>query len=150
MTTTVTTATPAGRISVTTVAARIVWFVVWAFVAAFAWFEVIKHGYLEGSAVDAIVLTATAVGAFVLPDLTFLVGAGQQVEQGYLPTRAVPFYNAMHRFLPSLLLTLIVGVGLAPLGPVELVLFVAGLSWMAHVALDRAAGYGLRNADGSR
>jgi len=135
---------------VTTVATRIVWFVVWAFATAFAWFEVVEHGYLEGSVIDAIVLTTIAVGPFVLPDLTFLVGAGQQVEQGYLPTRAVPYYNAMHRFLPPLLLTLVVGVGLAPLGPVGLALFVAGLSWMAHVALDRAAGYGLRNPDGSR
>lgn len=145
-----TTATPTGRISMTTIATRVVWFVVWAFVTVFAWFEVIKHGYLEGSAIDAIVLTTVAVGAFVLPDLTFLVGVGQPVEKGYLPTRAVPYYNAMHRFLPPLLLTLIVGVGLAPLEPAGLVLFVAGLSWMAHVALDRAAGYGLRNPDGSR
>lgn len=145
-----TTATPTGRISMTTIATRVVWFVVWAFVTVFAWFEVIKHGYLEGSAIDAIVLTTVAVGAFVLPDLTFLVGVGHPAKKGYLPARAVPYYNAMHRFLPPLLLTLIVGVGLAPLEPAGLALFVAGLSWMAHVALDRAAGYGLRNPDGSR
>lgn len=148
--TTTATATPTGRTSMTTIAIRIGWFAVWVLVTLFAWFEVVEHGYVDGSAVDAIVLTVAAAGAFVLPDLTFLVGAGQQVEQGYLPTRAVPYYNAMHRFLPPLLLTLVVGVGLAPLGPVGLALFVAGLSWMAHVALDRAAGYGLRNPDGSR
>jgi len=148
--TTTTIAPPTGRISVATIATRIGWFMVWAFVTAFAWFEVVKHGYLEGSAIDAIVLTTVAVGAFVLPDLTFLAGAGQPVRKGFLPTRAVPYYNAMHRFLPPFLLSLLVGVGLAPLGTVGLGLFVAGLSWMAHVALDRAAGYGLRNADGSR
>ena len=71
-----TTATRTGRISMTTIATRVVWFAVWAFVTVFAWFEVIKHGYLEGSAIDAIVLTTVAVGAFVLPDLTFLVGDG--------------------------------------------------------------------------
>jgi hypothetical protein len=133
-----------------TITTRVGWFAVWAFVSVFAWFEVGKHGYLGGSAIDAIVLTTVAVGAFVLPDLTFLVGVGQPVKKGYLPTKAVPYYNAMHRFLPPLLLTPIVGVGLAPLGRGGLALFVAGLSWMAHVALDRAAGYGLRNPDGSR
>jgi hypothetical protein len=141
---------PATRISTARVAARIGWFVVWAFVTAFAWFEVVKQGYIEGSAVEAAVLTTVAVGAFVLPDMTFFVGVGQPVEKGYLPTKAVPSYNAMHRIWPPLLLTTAVGIGLAPLGPVTLALFIGGLSWMAHVALDRAAGYGLRNADGSR
>ena len=138
------------RFSPRTVITRGAWFAVWLFLTAFAWFEVVKHGYVNGGMLDAIVLTATAVGAFVLPDLTFLVGLGEEIRQGYLPRRAVPFYNALHRFWPPLLLTAVVGIAFDPLGPVALVVFVAGLSWMAHVAMDRAAGYGLRNADGSR
>ena len=141
---------PVARTSGSEIAARIGWFTLWAFVTAFAWFEVVKHGYVEGSAVEAVVLTTGAVGAFILPDMTFFVGIGQPVEKGYLPTKAVLSYNALHRIWPPLLLTMAVGIGLAPLGPVALALFVGGLSWMAHVALDRAAGYGLRNADGSR
>jgi len=126
------------------------WLIGWAAVTGAAWFEVVKHGWVNGGTLEATVLTTTAVFAFVLPDLTFLVAAGQPAEQGYLPRRAVPFYNAMHRLWPPLLLTAVVGIGLAPLDLFGLVLFVAGLSWTAHVAMDRAAGYGLRNVDGSR
>ena len=141
---------PATDTSTARIAARVGWLALWAFVTAFAWFEVVMHGYIEGSALEAAVLTTVAVGAFILPDMTFLVGIGQPIEKGYLPTKAVPSYNAMHRIWPPLLLTTVVGIGLTPLGPVGLALFIGGLSWMAHVALDRAAGYGLRNADGSR
>ncbi len=132
------------------VLARVAWFVLWAFLTVLAWYEVVQQGYVRGDAVDAVVLTATAVGAFILPDLTFLVGLGQPVRQGYLPTRAVPFYNALHRIWPPLVLTAVVAVTVDRADPIGAVVFVAGLSWLAHVAMDRAAGYGLRNADGSR
>lgn len=145
-----TAATPTHSFSALTIAGRVAWFVAWAFVTALAGFEIVKHGYVEGSALDAFLLTAVAFGAFILPDLTFLVGLGQPVEKGYLPTRAVPYYNALHRFWPPLLATAAVGIGLATLGPLGVILLVAGLSWLAHVVLDRAAGYGLRNPDGSR
>ena len=148
--TTATTNPTTQRSSVLAVAARLGWFVAWVLLTAYTWFQVVEHGYVSGDAFDAVILTATAVGAFILPDLTFLVGVGQTVERGYLPVRAVPFYNAMHRFVPPLVLTTFVGVVFDPLGSVGRVAFVGGLSWMAHVALDRAAGYGLRNADGSR
>ena len=131
-------------------AGRIAWFAVWAFVTTFAWFEVVKHGWIQGSPLDAALLTATAVFGFIAPDLTFLVGAGESTPKGHLPKRAVPFYNALHRFWPPLLFTAGLGVIFDPLGPIGLMAFVAGLSWMAHVSLDRAAGYGLRNPDGSR
>lgn len=132
------------------IGARVGWFLVWVLLTAFAWFEVAKHGYVNGSGLDAVVLTATAVLAFILPDLTFLIGLGEEVRPGYLPTRAVPAYNAMHRFWPPLAATTLIGVVFDPLGPVGLALFIGGLSWMAHVAMDRAAGYRLRNPDGSR
>lgn len=56
----------------------------------------------------------------------------------------------IHRMLVPVIFTCAIGIGLAPLAPVPLALFIGGLSWMAHIALDRSAGYGLRNADGSR
>jgi hypothetical protein len=126
------------------------WFGLWVFLTAFTVFEVAKHGYVHGSALEATVLTATAVGFFVAPDLTFLIGYGQPAQKGHLAKQAVPWYNAMHRISIPLLLTSIIGVALAPLAFWSLALFIAGLSWMAHIALDRSAGYGLRAADGSR
>ena len=126
------------------------WLGLWAFLTAFAVFEVTKHGFVNGSALHATVLTLAAVGFFVAPDLTFLIGAGQPVPNGHIATAAVPWYNAMHRMSLPLALTSIVGIALAPLSLWSLALFVGGLSWMAHIALDRAGGYGLRNPDGSR
>jgi len=126
------------------------WLGLWAFLTVFAVFEVAKHGFVNGSPLYAIALSVTAVGSFVAPDLTFLVGAGDTVAKGSISTRAVPFYNAMHRMLIAFAFTTVIGIGLAPLAPLPLAMFIGGLSWMAHIAMDRAAGYGLRNADGSR
>jgi hypothetical protein len=126
------------------------WLGLWVSLTVFAVFEVVKHGYVNGSAADAAMLTAAAVGFFVAPDLTFVIGAGQPVPHGHISPLAVPWYNALHRMLVPLVLTAIIGIAFAPLAFVPLALFVGGLSWMAHIALDRAAGYGLRNPDGSR
>ncbi|MHC4910395.1 MAG: DUF4260 family protein [Planctomycetota bacterium] len=126
------------------------WLAGWALLTTFAVFEVVKHGYVNGGAGSAALLTAAAIVGFIAPDLTFLVGIGQETQPGKLPRRAVPFYNAMHRFLVPFVLTTVIGVALAPLGLGALVAFIWGLSWMAHIAADRAVGYGLRNADGSR
>jgi len=126
------------------------WLTVWAFLTTFAVFEVVKHGYVNGTATDAVILTGTAIGFFVAPDLTFLIGIGHTAAKGSLPTRAVPWYNTMHRMWIPFALTTIIGIALAPLALVPLAGFIGGLSWMAHIALDRAAGYGLRNPDGSR
>ena len=126
------------------------WFVLWAFLTTFAVFEVVKHGFVNGSAADAMLLTATAFGFFIAPDLTFVIGAGQPVAKGHLAPSAVPWYNSMHRMTIPLVFTTFVGIALAPLTLGSLALFIGGLSWMAHIALDRTAGYGLRNPDGSR
>lgn len=126
------------------------WLGLWAFLTVFAVFEVAKHGFVNGSPLYALALTATAVGSFVAPDLTFIIGAGDSVAKGSISTRAVPFYNAAHRMLIAFAFTTAIGIGLAPLAPLPLAVFIGGLSWMAHIALDRTAGYGLRNHDGSR
>lgn len=126
------------------------WLALWAFLTAFAVFEVVKHGFVNGSPWYATVLTATAIGSFIAPDLTFLIGARDTVAKGAISTKAVPFYNTAHRMLIALAFTTAIGIGLAPLAPLPLAAFIGGLSWMAHIAMDRAAGYGLRNPDGSR
>jgi len=126
------------------------WLGLWAFLTVFAVFEVAKHGFVNGSPLYAIALTVTGIGSFVAPDLTFLIGAGDNVAKGSISTRAVTFYNAAHRMPVAFAFTTAVGVGLAPLAPLPLAVFIGGLSWMAHIAMDRAAGYGLRNPDGSR
>jgi hypothetical protein len=126
------------------------WLGLWALLTAATAFELVKHGFVDGGALEAILLTSAAVGFFIAPDLTFLVGIGQPVEKGNLARRAVPWYNAMHRMWVPFTLTSVIGLALAPLALVPLAAFIGGLAWMAHIALDRAAGYGLRNPDGSR
>jgi hypothetical protein len=85
---------------------------------------------------------AWQVWAFVvLPDLALLVGISPGLERGQLHPRAVPLYNGLHRFAGP--------AGLAAvslwLGPVWLA---GALGWAAHIAVDRAVGYGLRDARG--
>lgn len=82
--------------------------------------------------------------AFVLiPDLGLMAGMAHGLNKGQLAPRAVPLYNALHRFIgPGVLAALVLG-GLLPL-----VWFAAALGWALHLSIDRAAGYGLRSIDG--
>lgn len=99
---------------------------------AFALFEIVKHGaWLPGLA------------GLLGPDVALLAGAGAGLARGQLAPRAVPLYNALHRWWPALALTLI-----ALPDPVPLSLFIAGVAWCAHIAVDRACGYGLRDREG--
>ena len=85
-----------------------------------------------------------ALALWLLPDLAMLPGiTSGAARDGRLAPRAVPFYNAVHRYVGPLAL---IAAG-ALTGPLMLGL---GLIWLSHVSVDRAAGYGLRNADGSR
>ena len=79
------------------------------------------------------------------PDLAFLVGIGTMgsLQRGQMPLRAVPAYNALHRFWGP--------AGLAILAMFDVVpgaLLVGALVWAFHIAIDRAVGYGLRTRDG--
>ena len=75
------------------------------------------------------------------PDVALLAGIGSGLEKGQLHPRAVPLYNALHRYWGPAALTL-----------ASLVLpegwLAAALAWAVHVSLDRAIGYGLRTPDG--
>jgi hypothetical protein len=81
------------------------------------------------------------VAALLAPDLPLLV-PGAWAERGRLRPWAVPFYNAAHMVAGPLLL---MGAG-ALLGAPTVVGVAAG--WLVHVAVDRAAGYDLRDRDG--
>ena len=81
------------------------------------------------------------------PDLPLLAG----MRGGRLNPRAVPAYNATHRLVGPL-----VTLGAAAVAAVtsaggrglSATLAAAGLAWLAHVLIDRACGYGLRNRQG--
>jgi hypothetical protein len=119
-------------------AARIVWGALLAFLTAFAALEVVNHGWPA---------LAAAVLFFAAPDLTMLIGAPRSAGRGRLAVRAVPYYNAVHRAaVPSVLLVLFAVGAFGPLSRAPV--FAALLGWLAHIALDRTAGRGLRTPDG--
>jgi len=77
------------------------------------------------------------------PDLAFLAGAGQAVARGQLAPRAVPVYNVLHH--PTLPMTI---AAASAVGFLSTWWLPAALAWLAHIAFDRAAGYGLRTREG--
>ncbi|GAA2152240.1 DUF4260 family protein [Actinomadura napierensis] len=123
--------------SVPLVARRVAWAANALFWSAFAVIEGLNHGWLAA---------LVAVAFFIAPDLTFLAGArdAHTVERGQLPARAVPYYNTAHRALIPLAL-----MALYTVSPITWAPIFAGLcGWLAHISIDRAAGYGLRTKDG--
>lgn len=110
--------------------------------------ESARYGWAIGSAVIVFLL---------LPDVA-LIGAFDRARPGSLKPERVAFYNALHRPWPGLVLLAIgallflPALGGAPaLGgvPAGRAVAAAGLAWLAHVAVDRASGYGLRDAAGA-
>jgi hypothetical protein len=78
----------------------------------------------------------------VLPDISFLLGMSGDLARGQLHPRAVPLYNALHRYwAPGAL----VAVTLLLRSPDWLA---AGLAWTAHISFDRSLGFGLRTPEG--
>ena len=79
----------------------------------------------------------------IAPDITLLLGGiGRGLQRGQLNPRAVPSYNAVHRFWAPAALTLVaalVGSGAWA---------AAGLAWIAHIGIDRSLGFGLRTPEG--
>jgi hypothetical protein len=120
-----------------TVLRRTAWLALALFWSAFAVLEGMNHGRLAGT---------LALVFFVLPDLAFLVALGDapRMAKGQLPPRAVPFYNALHR--APVPLALLVAYTLLPVSWPPA--FAALCGWLAHIAYDRAFGYGLRTKEG--
>lgn len=88
--------------------------------------------------------TFVLVVAVILPDVALI---GAFAEQGRLRPERVRFYNLLHS-LPLALLTATAASALA-LGTGSTTLFLVGLAWLTHIAVDRACGFGLRAPDGS-
>jgi hypothetical protein len=78
----------------------------------------------------------TRLTRLAAPDLALFAGIGPNLAEGQLHPRAVPLYNALHRFAGPVLLALVPGFQLA------------ATAWALHIALDRAVGYSLRAPDG--
>lgn len=118
-------------------ARRVAWSAGALFWTAFAVLEGVNHGWLAA---------LFAVAFFIAPDLTFLTGLrdAHKVERGQLPPRAVPFYNGAHRALVPF--ALMIAYTFAPIAWPPI--FAGLCGWMAHIAFDRAFGYGLRTKDG--
>lgn len=87
-------------------------------------------------------LTVAIIAAVAL-DLTMFIGLNRKLTRGQLARRAVPFYNAAHRVWGPLLR---IAVGVAR--PGSATLLAGGLSWLAHVGLDRGLGFRQRTPEG--
>lgn len=105
-----------------------------AYAAAFA--VLLAAALVAGGPLDPLLWAA-----FIAPDLALLTSP-QVLRTGILDRRAVRTYNLAHDPRPA--------GALALAGLVVPVLLVPGLAWFAHIAMDRAAGYGPRAADGSQ
>lgn len=84
-----------------------------------------------------------AIAFAIMPDIGLLYGMSASLEKGQLLPRAVPLYNALHS-VGGPVVAILAGLS----GPAPDWLLVAGLAWLAHVAVDRAIGYGLRDKNG--
>ncbi|GGZ82941.1 DUF4260 family protein [Streptomyces bluensis] len=116
---------------------RVAWGLLSAVLLVFAVFEATKYG--------GWVVVAALAGA-VAPDLSFLLGLSGPHQHGQLPRRAVPVYNLLHRPVVAIVVML---TCLIPESPsVAVPLFNFGLTWLLHITVDRALGFGLRTADG--
>ena len=84
-----------------------------------------------------------AVAFALAPDLPVLYGIVPGLARGQLHPRAVPLYNALHRFWGPLGLVLVVVIA-----GLRRAWLAAALAWALHVAFDRAIGLRLRSPDG--
>jgi Domain of unknown function (DUF4260) len=84
-----------------------------------------------------------AVAFALAPDAAVLYGIAPGLARGQLHPRAVPLYNALHRYWGPLVLAVVALAAGLPLGYVA-----GGLAWGGHVAFDRAIGLRLRATDG--
>jgi hypothetical protein len=78
----------------------------------------------------------------IAPDISFLAGMSSKLERGRLHPRAVPLYNALHRYWAPAVLVAITLLLRAPEW------LAAGLAWTAHISFDRSLGFGLRTPEG--
>ncbi len=87
----------------------------------------------------------------IAPELLFLAGLGGGLRRGQLHPRAEPANNAAHRPRPPLVFGGTLG-GLTLLDVLRSSVTIGWLAgacaWVAHIGLDRALGFGLRDRQG--
>lgn len=118
---------------------RLAWAALSLALLASAIFEAVQHGWAA---------TGVIVAFAIMPDLALI---GAFADRGRLRPDRVRAYNLLHTpWIPLVLLaggaTLLLAALIDGLG--GLALFLAGLGWLLHIAVDRAAGYGIRLPDG--
>jgi hypothetical protein len=79
---------------------------------------------------------------FAATALAIATGMSSRLARGQLHPRAVPIYNAVHRYWAPGLLVVITFVLHSPQW------MAAGLAWAAHISFDRSLGFGLRTREG--
>jgi hypothetical protein len=104
-------------------------------------------GFMASGLAIAVVVTRHAswwplVIFAMAPDVSFLAGMSGGLERGQLAPRAVPVYNAVHRFWAPVVLVVIMFFINSPAW------LAAGFAWIAHISFDRSLGFGLRTAQG--
>jgi hypothetical protein len=102
---------------------------------------------LLGAAITVTVATDAGwpwvAAAAMAPDVALFLGMGGGLERGRLHPRAVPLYNALHHPAAPVALAALCAAGALGVGPLA-----AALAWGSHIAMDRAAGYGMRTRSG--
>jgi hypothetical protein len=78
----------------------------------------------------------------IAPDLSLLLGMSSGLQRGQLHPRAVPIYNAVHRYWAPGVLVVITFLLHSPEW------LAAGLAWTAHISFDRSLGFALRTREG--
>jgi D-alanyl-D-alanine dipeptidase len=78
----------------------------------------------------------------VVPDVALLIGIAAAPTWKQLPPYAIRPYNTLHS--PAVPAALLLTAAVARHRGTT----VAGLAWLAHIAIDRAFGYGPRDAEG--
>ena len=97
------------------------------------------NGQAEHVGVGIVPLIAFGIA----PDLTRLLGLGQQHVHGQMAARAVPTFNLMHHPVPPLVVLALTATGIVP--PV---LYVGALVWLGHIVVGVGIGDRLRGPDG--
>lgn len=109
------------------------------------------YGAVAGASVAATVAVVLGTDATwwiaalagIAPDIALLFGMGRGMAGGRLHPRAVPAYNALHApWGPGALAVIAAATGFPAIPGV------IALAWFSHIAMDRAAGYGLRTPEG--
>lgn len=94
------------------------------------------------AAFAAFVVSPWLLAAWIVPDFSVLAGGFRIIdEHGRMRPAAIRGYNAAHVLLgPAVLALASIALGRIAIAAAAL--------WLSHIAIDRALGYGPRDAEG--